>query len=998
VKSFIILVFALLLIIYPAVSSAAQDDNRSGNNELSRRFLSNYAVTFYNTGINNFPIDEANAVLQTKDGYMWFGGYSGLVRYDGKQYKIWDALSPNGFNSSNVRTLCEDRDGTLWIGTNDKGLASYKNGSFTVYDNTMGIPSNTIRSIVQAPDGRIYCGTPDGLFYIDGDNNIVMVTLDTAIHPFVVSISCDAQNNLFLVFNSGELFAYTSDGRIVQYQYGRGIRAVKCVSENRIIAGTQDGTVIITELSESGVFSSPKIKQTQLLNVSSLYEDSNNYIWISSERGIGFLDTAENFNHAGNPNSVGFYSDIYEDYQNGYWITGTQGGIVKLTLSAFSSLNSLDQFETGAVNAVLIDNGKTFIGGDNGLFILDEDEKPSLTDFTTLITARVRGIFRDSNDYIWICTFAGAIRYNPERHEYRIWRQLDGLASDRARCWTELPNGVVVIGTATGVSFIKNDTVITAAEAFNTVIPIELPQITVLSLVCTPDGTLYIGTDGSGIYAVSKDGTKQYNESDGLTGGVILRMFVNKKTNGVWVSSSRGLCYIDENKNVRVINKIPPYTFLDIMQHNNELILLTSSNVMRTDADALLDPDLPFELISAGKSSGLTSSINSNAWNLINEFGSLFICCESGVNVYDFEAGNTSFIPFAGIARIDVDGTEYLNFSEKILMPRGTDRLTIELSYLSFGFLDNAMLRYILIGQDSEARSVSKTEALGYYLSYTNLRGGNYTLQIWTEDMSGNTGNFIEVGFFKELKWFEYFIVWLAIALTALFLIALLLAAIVRIKSRKDREKQREYRAIISQALSAIANAIDAKDSYTSGHSVRTAAYSVEIARRLGMDKNFIENLYYVGLLHDVGKIGIPNEIINKPEKLTEDEYNAMKHHPNIGQEILKDITTINNLTAGAAEHHERWDGNGYNRGIIGEKISLEGRIIAAADTYDAMSSNRSYRKGLPKEVIAEEFKNGKGKQFDPKIAEIVIDMIENDHFSAININKIIDINDGNTR
>jgi HD-GYP domain-containing protein (c-di-GMP phosphodiesterase class II) len=151
----------------------------------------------------------------------------------------------------------------------------------------------------------------------------------------------------------------------------------------------------------------------------------------------------------------------------------------------------------------------------------------------------------------------------------------------------------------------------------------------------------------------------------------------------------------------------------------------------------------------------------------------------------------------------------------------------------------------------------------------------------------------------------------------------------------------------------------------------------------MGMSKEFIENLYYIGLLHDVGKIGIPDTIINKPDKLTDEEFNTMKQHSGIGREILKGITAIHNMTAGAEEHHERWDGNGYQHGIVGENISLEARIIAAADTYDAMSSDRSYRKALPREFILEEFKRCKGSQFDPEIADIVIRLIERDDFSS---------------
>jgi len=968
-----------------------QDNNT--RDDFASRFLANYTITFYNMGINNYPADEANVVLQTQDGFIWFGGYSGLIRYDSKQYRVWDAMTTNGFNSSNVRSLFEGKDGTLWVGTNDKGLAAYKNGTFTIYDRIKGLPSNTIRSIAETPDGRIYCGTPDGLFYIDDKGNITTVTLNTTIHPFVVSVLCDTESNIYVVLNSGEFFVFTNDGATIQFPYDRQIRTAKFVSGNRIVAGTQNGSILITEF-DGNNFTAPRIKQTQMINISSVYEDSHGYIWITSQTGIGFLDRNENYHHAGNPNGVGFYTDIYEDYQNGYWITGTQGGIVKFTLSAFSSLNTLLQFETSAANAILMDMDKTYIGTDSGLFILDKDGNQILTDFSAAIRSRVRGIFRDRSGNIWICTFAGVIRYTPETHSHKTWLPADGLISDRTRCFVELPNGVVVIGTATGVSFIKDDVVITAAEAFGTDKPIELPSITILSLVCTPAGTLYIGTDGNGVFAVNRDGTRRYDELDGLTGGVILRMLVNEKTNGVWVSTSIGLCYIDENKNVHVIEKVPPYTFLDIMQYKNELILMTGSAVIRTDAENLLDPTLlPFDHIEAGRASGLTTSINSNAWNMITG-DTAYICCESGVVIYNFEAGSASFVPLAGIARIEIDGREHVDFSQKITMEKKDNRMTIELSYLSFGFLDDAILYYKLSRQDSEARSLSKTDTLGFNVSYTNLKGGDYTFEVWTEDSAGNEVGLIQVEFFKELEWFEKPYVWIIIALLIVLAIAFLFFATVKIKSHKYNEKQREYRAIISQALSAIANTIDAKDSYTSGHSVRTAAYSVEIARRMGMNKEFIENLYYIGLLHDVGKIGIPNEIINKPGKLTEEEYNALKHHPNIGLDILKDITTINNLTAGTAEHHEHWDGNGYSRGISKENISLEGRIIAAADTYDAMSSNRSYRNGLPKEVILEEFKRCKGSQFDPKIVDIVIDMIEQDHFSKIDVKKIIDIQD----
>ena len=121
-----------------------------------------------------------------------------------------------------------------------------------------------------------------------------------------------------------------------------------------------------------------------------------------------------------------------------------------------------------------------------------------------------------------------------------------------------------------------------------------------------------------------------------------------------------------------------------------------------------------------------------------------------------------------------------------------------------------------------------------------------------------------------------------------------------------------DSRVIISQMLTIIKNLIERKDSFTCNHSARVAAYAHEIARHMGLDNDFLENLFYIGLLHDVGKVIVPNEIINKPAALTDDEYEIMKMHTGEGKKLLADVTFIHNLTAGASEHHERWDGKGY--------------------------------------------------------------------------------------
>ena len=198
-------------------------------------------------------------------------------------------------------------------------------------------------------------------------------------------------------------------------------------------------------------------------------------------------------------------------------------------------------------------------------------------------------------------------------------------------------------------------------------------------------------------------------------------------------------------------------------------------------------------------------------------------------------------------------------------------------------------------------------------------------------------------------------------------------------KTQEVLQQRERIERMSMQIVTALSGAIDAKDTYTNGHSTRVAEYSGEIAKRAGFTVKRQDDIYMMGLLHDVGKIGVPDSIINKPAKLTDEEYGMIKNHPVMGAKILENITEFPQLTVGARWHHERYDGKGYPDGIAGEDIPQEARIIAVADAYDAMSSRRSYRDVLAQEIVREEMEKGKGMQFDPVYAEIMLKMIEED-------------------
>lgn len=199
---------------------------------------------------------------------------------------------------------------------------------------------------------------------------------------------------------------------------------------------------------------------------------------------------------------------------------------------------------------------------------------------------------------------------------------------------------------------------------------------------------------------------------------------------------------------------------------------------------------------------------------------------------------------------------------------------------------------------------------------------------------------------------------------------------------RDDLEKQlvlrtRQMETVTIQSVTAIAYAIDAKDPYTHGHSVRVAKCSVEIAKHLKWSREDQQNLYFSALLHDIGKIGIPDSILNKSSSLTEEEFGIMKQHPAVGGKILRDIHSIRHMEDGARYHHEKYDGTGYPYGLKGDQIPFMARIIGVADAYDAMSSDRAYRKHLTQDKVQTEIRRGRGTQFDPLLADVFLDMMD---------------------
>lgn len=304
--------------------------------------------------------------------------------------------------------------------------------------------------------------------------------------------------------------------------------------------------------------------------------------------------------------------------------------------------------------------------------------------------------------------------------------------------------------------------------------------------------------------------------------------------------------------------------------------------------------------------------------------------------------------------------------------------------------VDDVTLNYIQDGPDTLIR-VTEGDYIIYHPSEADHE---YPVEGMTEDASETTTR--EIGliiyaFHQKAMVFDDVVIsyhlhqsmtqlalfWIFVGLGFVWFLAaiMVIAANISVKAAQKRIRQDEL--IIEQSISVLTKFVDAKDSYTNGHSYRVAEYSMLLGQKLGFSQDECRLLYYIALMHDCGKVAISDDILKKPDRLTDEEYLAIKTHTTAGAELLKDFTSIKDIRDGALYHHERFDGTGYPTGKKGEDIPLVGRIICVADAFDAMNSQRCYRSRRSKDYILSELKENRGKQFDPHVVDCFLALIQ---------------------
>lgn len=934
---------------------------------------SDYSSVLYNNN-NGLPTSEANAIVQSQDGFIWVGSYSGLIRYDGNDFYRYDS----SVGIASVVSLYVDSKDRLWIGTNDSGIVLYEEGEFSFFGKSEGLPSLSVRSITEDGEGNIIFATTQGMVYINPQGELHAIDNPQINTEYVCEIRRADDGAVYGCTLSGDFF-YLEGLQVAAYYSGQelGMGVISCIcpvpdEAGFVYLGTEESAIIYGNM-QNGMENYQTFSVSPQVNINAIYPETSDMLWVCADNGIGYFDKNRHYSELQDIPMNNSVDEMMVDYEGNRWFVSSRQGVMKLVSNRFTDISRIAGLKDEVVNSTCIYQGDLYIGTDSGLRLLDINYRQKENEATKLLEGiRIRCIKEDSAGNLWLCSYSefGLICYHGDG-TYEIFNKETGLKSDRIRTVTELSDGTIAVATNGGVNLIKDGKVVDTYDEADGIINTEI-----LTICEDEEGRLYLGSDGNGIYVVDGEEVRNLGMEDGLKSEIILRIKKDAERSLYWIITSNSISYMKDGQ-ITTLSQFPYSNNFDLyFDDDGGIWVLSSSGIYVVSGEQMLQDKEP-EYLFYDMSCGLPCVATANSWSYLSEEGDLYISGSRGVsciNIYEEQTADEAIklsVPF-----VEVDGQMIaLQDGETVQIPSDCRRLTIHAYALTYS-LQNPRLSYYLEGFDKETASVSRRELQP--VSYTNLSGGKYTFHFSVIDtMTGREVNTISVTLVKEKQLYEMGLFWVLVVLAGVLLAFAFAFVYTRRKTGKLIKKQKENKIFKNQMIQAFATCIDLKDKYTKGHSFRVAKYTAMLAGKMGYDEDKVAEFYDIALLHDIGKITIPDEILNKPQELTPEEYAIMKQHAKNGYDILKKIEISPELSLGAGYHHERIDGHGYPFGKKGGEIPEIAQIIAVADTFDTMNSTRPYRKRLKIEDILAELRRIAGTQLNAEIVQLMIAMIE---------------------
>lgn len=973
----------------------------------------NAGADSYMSNKTEIPVDlevsGAEALCQTEDGYVWIAQYSGLTRYDSEEfvtYKNFEYEEGQSYSLINVRALAADGN-TLYIATSEH-VYIYKDNQFA----PLVVDSLVINDIIlDKNNGLLYICTLEngGIIYNIADKT--KVTFPGTEGKEVRDIALDGATGQYYYQTPEGVF--NKDGKDIL----RNSRLLEIYSHGSDLFMAEDSGIIYRYDMKNGKMLDPLTVPDQVNKM--LYSDKDGVLFIACEKeGIYCVDLSAGepvITNAGELENKSQLVDLMVDYEGNLWVASHYigaSGVSIITRNALSellfddpvwqALNAPPAFDrnvyavekygdilyiVAATRIYRYDLKENMILPDNVIMqTIDEyaeakTEEGKAQDENFMFSYAPKDVEIFRNKIYFAVSGIGLLEYDPasekveiygsdyiKEHIKKVVDDPDLTITDTIRSMRSFDD-YLVLGYTKGIMRFDGTDFAVMNIGSN-----------VLYINKTKDGKILFDKT-QGLFVIDDDfSTATEIPTEKNITGNRLKFLVDGDY--IYYTLNSRLFRMDTNNPDAPSEEIAiPYIKGSIVelakikctgangQPSYKYVIGSQTQLYITDS---LAPGTLKDYETCDATNGLQPIIANTSGYYDEAEQKYYLQSTNGIFVYDFNQTREVPAPVKiVVSSVELDGVQY--YGNDIHIDKDVYRVAFNLSVLGFRPNNGFTVYYKMSGIDEEF-TVDTSEIRSMF--YTNLAGGNYDFQVYVKDEYGQESNHINIHLEKDKKVIEQWWFWAIIAVAAAGVVFLVAALIIRVKTRQSLKRQLEYKNITVESIQAIARTIDAKDEYTNGHSIRVGAYSKVIAENMGMSSDEVDNIYYIALLHDIGKIAIPDSILNKPGRLTDEEFAVMKSHTTRGAAILKGISTIPQIVEGAKSHHEKYDGSGYPEGISGENIPFVARIICCADCFDAMASKRVYKEPFSLDVIIGEFERCAGTQFDPEISKVVVGLI----------------------
>lgn len=769
--------------------------NVFAENSDTEKYERDYLSRVFNSE-NGLEGSNANCICPDSNGFLWFGSYTGLYRYDGSEFKKYLL---NG-RSLPVNDIVEDESGNLWVATNGDGVYSFDGSDFSecqLNDEARG--SSVVNTLYLDSEGKVWVGTKAGLYIIDttdGVENIKTAVECTGFSDMIIrDIAETSDDEKIIVQKTGDVYLLKDkSSKKLPLSLSAEEGSPRCCSEGKdgtFYIGTTAGKIL--KVSNTGKILC-KIDGGGLSSFNEIYQLHGKEYWVCSDTGIGILkdDRVSKVGLSMNDSVEGGC----QDYQGNYWFVSSRQGVLQIYENHFSNLSDYWGIKQ-TVNSIQNYGSKTYVGCDDGLYCFSEKEK--LQDKLTKACEgmRIRQIYRDKDNNLWISTYQNGIKVLYTNGQIVTYTMANsGLETNQIRCIWQRENKEILIGTEDGLFIRRFDGTIQKFTKDNI-----LNTKRILDVTEDEEGTIYAATDGYGVYKIQDDAVKcVFCKKKGLLSNVAMKVVPSNRMDGIWVVTGEGVCFVDRKNNIESVSGIPVANSLDFLLNGDQAIILAGNGFFEAKEKDLLKATPTYTYFN--KEDGLPVDFTANAGNTI-EAGMLYMCGTTGLTSIDLNEKYAQKTIRLYVNAITEDGQDINNNNsensgqESVLqsdqkenseednkiedneigniISSSAHRVNIDVRMINFVH-QNVYAGYFLEGMDKQE---TKLTDLDSDISYTNLDGGTYTYhyKIYNEE-TGKCVSQLSLYLKKKYTFWEEprvqaLVVFLAIALLTLLFIIL---------------------------------------------------------------------------------------------------------------------------------------------------------------------------------------------------------------------------------